>query len=426
MAKGKVAAILGGLKTGHLRWGILLLLFFSTVINYLDRQVFSVLAPEIKTSLLLTDSGYALIINLFNIGTILGLLFSGPFMDRFGSRLGFTIAIIVWSVAGGATALAPSLFAIAACRFFLGLGESGNWPAASKAVAEWFPAKERALAMGIFNGGVSIGAILAPFLVPFVVLLTGGWRWAFVITAALAIPWVYFWRRMYYPTDRHPRVTASELELVNRDRVKTAQRRSYEVLKTKPFWGIFGARMVTSPVWFFISYWIFNYLHKEFGFNLVKMAAVAWIPFATADVGNILGGYLSGKLIARGMAPARARKILMGAGAVLMVSCGFTALARTPFVALALISLLTLAWGIWVSNMLGLVSDSFASAQVGTVMSWTGLGQYAGATIFTWFIGYALDHFGLGYAPVFLAAAALPLIGYIFTLTLNREKAAAS
>jgi ACS family hexuronate transporter-like MFS transporter len=426
MAKGKVAAILGGLKTGHLRWGILLLLFFSTVINYLDRQVFSVLAPEIKTSLLLTDSGYALIINLFNIGTILGLLFSGPFMDRFGSRLGFTIAIIVWSVAGGATALAPSLFAIAACRFFLGLGESGNWPAASKAVAEWFPAKERALAMGIFNGGVSIGAILAPFLVPFVVLLTGGWRWAFVITAALAIPWVYFWRRMYYPTDRHPRVTASELELVNRDRVKTAQRRSYEVLKTKPFWGIFGARMVTSPVWFFISYWIFNYLHKEFGFNLVKMAAVAWIPFATADVGNILGGYLSGKLIARGMAPARARKILMGAGAVLMVSCGFTALARTPFVALALISLLTLAWGIWVSNMLGLVSDSFASAQVGTVMSWTGLGQYAGATIFTWFIGYALDHFGLGYTPVFLAAAALPLIGYIFTLTLNREKAAAS
>ena len=426
MAKGKFAAILDGLKTGHLRWGILLLLFFSTVINYLDRQVFSVLAPQIKTSLLLTDSGYALIINLFNIGTILGLLFSGPFMDKFGSRLGFTVAIVVWSVAGGATALAPSLFAIAACRFFLGLGESGNWPAASKAVAEWFPAKERALAMGIFNGGVSIGAILAPFLVPLVVLITGGWRWAFVVTASLAVPWLYFWRRMYHPLAQHPRVTAGERELVERDRVKSTQRKPYEVLKTKPFWGLFGARMITSPVWFFISYWIFNYLHKQFGFNLVKMAAVAWIPFATADAGNILGGYLSGKLIARGMAPARARKLLMGVGAVLMVSCGFTALARTPFVALALISLLTLAWGIWVSNMLGLVSDSFASAQVGTVMSWTGLGQYAGAAIFTWFIGYALDHFGLGYTPVFLAAAVLPLIGYIFTLTLNREKAAAS
>lgn len=426
MAKGKFAAVLDGLKTGHLRWGILLLLFFSTVINYFDRQVFSVLAPQIKSSLALTDSGYALIINLFNIGTILGLLFAGPFMDKFGSRLGFTVAIVVWSVAGGATALAGSLFAIAACRFFLGLGESGNWPAASKAVAEWFPAKERALAMGVFNGGVSIGAILAPFLVPLVVLATGGWRWAFVITASLAIPWLYFWRRMYHPITGHPRITAGERELIERDRVKSNQRKAYEVLKTKPFWGLFGARMITSPVWFFITYWIFNYLHKQFGFNLVKMAAVAWIPFAMADAGNILGGYLSGRLIARGMAPARARKILMGAGAVLMVSCGFTALARTPFVALSLISVLTLAWGIWVSNMLGLVSDSFPSSQVGTVMSWTGLGQYAGSTIFTWFIGYALDHFGLGYSPVFLTAAVLPLAGYIFTLTLNREKAAAS
>jgi ACS family hexuronate transporter-like MFS transporter len=358
---------------------------------------------------------------MFNIGTILGLFFSGPFMDRFGSRLGFTVAIVLWSVAGGATALAPSLFAIAACRFFLGLGESGNWPAASKSVAEWFPAKERALAMGFFNGGVSIGAILAPFIVPFVVWLTGSWRWAFVITASLAIPWVYFWRRMYYPAGQHPRVSAEELDLINKDRVKTAQKRSYEVLRTRPFWGIFGARMITSPVWFFVSYWIFNYLNKEFGFNLAKMAAVAWIPFAFADAGNILGGYLSGKLVALGMAPVRARKIMMGVGAVLMATCGFTAIAHTPLIALALISLLTLAWGIWVSNMLGLVGDSFASSQVATVMSWTGLGQYAGSTIFTWFIGYALDHFGLGYAPVFLTAAALPLLGYIFTLTLSRE-----
>jgi MFS transporter, ACS family, aldohexuronate transporter len=419
--KGKVAAVLDGLKTGHVRWGILLLLFLSTVLNYLDRQVFSVLAPEIKRSLFLTDSGYALIINMFNAGTILGLIFSGPFMDKFGARLGFTIAIIVWSVAGGATAFAPTLFAIALCRFFLGLGESGNWPAASKSVAEWFPAKERALAMGFFNGGVSIGAILAPFLVPFIVLLTGSWRWAFVVTAVLAGPWLFYWRRTYYHTSEHPRVTADELELIAKDRVKATPGRKSAVLRTPQFWGIFGARLVTSPVWFFISYWIFNYLSKEFGFNLIKMAAVAWIPFAFADAGNILGGYLSGKLVARGMAPGRARKLMMGLGAVLMAANGFTAFTHSPVVALSLISLLTLAWGIWVSNMLGLVSDSFASVQVGTVMSWTGLGQYAGSTVFTWFIGYALDHFGLGYAPVFLAAAVLPLIGYIFTLTLNRK-----
>jgi ACS family hexuronate transporter-like MFS transporter len=419
--KGKVAAVLDGLKTGHVRWGILLLLFLSTVLSYLDRQVISVLAPQIKKSFALSDSGYAMILNAFNLGMILGLIFAGPFMDRFGSRLGFTIAIVVWSVAGGATAFAPTLFAITLCWFFLGLGESGNWPAASKTVAEWFPAKERALAMGFFNGGVSIGAILAPFLVPFVVLLTGSWRWAFVVTASLAVPWLYFWRRNYHPTASHPRVTAQELELIARDRVKPPVGQSAGILSSRPFWGIFGARLVTSPVWFFISYWIFNYLHREFGFNLIKMAAVAWIPFAFADAGNILGGYLSGKLVARGMAPARARKILMGLGALLMAANGATAFTHRPAVALALICLLTLAWGIWVSNMLGLVSDTFASAQVGRVMSWTGLGQYAGSTAFTWFIGYALDHFGLGYAPVFLTAAVLPLVGFIFTLTLNRE-----
>lgn len=422
MAQKKVAAVLDGLKTGHLRWGILLLLFFSTVINYLDRQVFSVLAPEIKRSLLLTDSDYALIINLFNIGTILGLFFSGPFMDRFGSRVGFTIAILVWSVAGGATAFAPGLLTIAACRFFLGLGESGNWPAASKAVAEWFPAKERALAMGFFNGGVSIGAILAPLVVPFMIWLTGSWRWAFLITASLAIPWLIFWLRLFYPTAQHPRITTEELELIHKDRVKAAPRRGREVLKTKPFWGIFAARMITSPVWFFISYWIFNYLNKEFGFNLAKMAAVAWIPFAVADAGNILGGYLSGKLVALGMAPPRARKLMMGVGAGLMATSGLAAFARTPLVALVLISLLTLAWGLWVSNMLGLVGDSFAPDQVGTVISWTGLGQYAGSTVFTWYIGYALDHLALGYVPVFLTAASLPIIGFIFTLTLNRSE----
>jgi ACS family hexuronate transporter-like MFS transporter len=424
--KGKVAAVLDGLKTGHVRWGILLLLFLSTVLSYLDRQVISVLAPEIKKSFALSDSGYAMIINAFNLGMLLGLVFAGPFMDRFGSRLGFTIAIAVWSLAGGATAFAPTLFALTACWFFLGLGESGNWPASSKAVAEWFPAKERALAMGFFNGGVSISAILAPFLVPFVVLLTGSWRWAFVVTASLAIPWLFFWRRTYFPTTRHPRVTAEELELIARDRVKGSPGKPAGILKTRPFWGIFGARLVTSPVWFFISYWIFNYLNREFGFNLIKMAAVAWIPFAFADAGNILGGYFSGKLVARGMAPSRARKLLMGVGAVLMAANGFTAFTHSPVVALSLISLLTLAWGIWVSNMLGLVGDSFASAQVGTVMSWTGLGQYAGSAVFTWFIGYALDHFGMGYAPVFLVAAGLPLVGYIFTLTMNRDQAPVS
>jgi ACS family hexuronate transporter-like MFS transporter len=287
MAKGKTGAVLDGLKGGHIRWSILLLLFLSTVLNYLDRQIFAVLAPILKMDVGLTNSDYALIINVFKIGAILGLFFAGPFMDKFGVRIGFAFAIILWSIGGGFTAIAAGLVTFAVFRFILGLGESGNWPAASKAVAEWFPAKERALAMGFFNGGVSIGAILAPFLVPLLVWITGSWRWAFVVGALFSIPWLYYWRKIYYPSSQHPRISKEELELIDKDRIKSSgKKKVYGVLKKKEFWGLFMARMITSPVWFFIAYWIFNYLHDEFGFNLKQMAFIAWIPFATADIGS--------------------------------------------------------------------------------------------------------------------------------------------
>jgi ACS family hexuronate transporter-like MFS transporter len=425
MAQGKTARVLEGLKSGHLRWPILLMLFLATVVNYLDRQVFSVLAPILSKTLSLNDAQYAWIITAFNAGTILGLIFAGPFIDRMGSRIGFALAIVIWSIGGGLTALAASVTALALYRFILGLGESGNWPASSKAVAEWFPAKERALAMGFFNGGVSIGAIFAVPLVFLLVRVFGSWRWAFVFTASLAIPWLFFWLKLYYPAAQHPRISREERELIERDRIKSSGTRIHGVLKTKPFWGIFLARSVTSPVWFFISYWIFKYLNTQFGFNLSQMAAVAWIPFVFADIGNIAGGYLSGKLIARGLAPDRARKTMMAIGAAMMTANILTAFTHRAGLALALICWLTLAWGIWVSNMLGLVSDTFASREVGTVMSWTGLGQYAGSSVFTLFTGYALK-WGAGYAPVFLVAGALPLIGLIFTFTLNRETTAKS
>ena len=420
MSQGKAARVLEGLKSGHLRWPILLMLFLATVINYLDRQVFSVLAPTLSKALSLNDAQYAWIITAFNAGTILGLLFAGPFIDRMGARIGFALAILIWSIGGGFTALTASVTALAVFRFILGIGESGNWPAASKAVAEWFPAKERALAMGFFNGGVSIGAIFAVPLVFLLVRIFGSWRWAFLFTASLAIPWLFFWLKLYYPAARHPRISREERELIERDRIQSAGTHIHGVLRKKPFWGILLARMITSPVWFFISYWIFKYFHTEFGFNLQQMAAFAWIPFVFADIGNIIGGYGSGKLIARGMAPDKARKMMMAAGAAMMATSVLTAYTHHAGVAVVLISWLTFAWGIWVSNMLGLVSDSFPSQEIGTVMSWTGLGQYAGASVFTLFTGYALK-WGAGYAPVFLAAGALPLIGLIFTFTLNRE-----
>ncbi|MEX2572862.1 MAG: MFS transporter [Balneolaceae bacterium] len=441
MALRGTGHVLDNLKTGHYRWIIVLLCFFSTVNNYIDRQILAVLAPFIRGDLGLTDGQYAAIANAYMLGSILGLLVAGPFMDRFGARWGFAIAVIVWSVGGGMTAFATGFTFILVCRFILGVGDSGNWPGASKAITEWFPAKERGIAMGFFNGGVSIGAILAPPAVLLFVWLTGGevidveplanggsevlspsdaWRWPFLISALLGIPWIGFWLYYYYEPEKHPHISDEEMKIIMDDRALRPTRRTKSVLKKQEFWGIFFARMITSPVWFFIITWLFLYLNREYGFDLMDMAMIAWVPFATADVGNILGGYFSGKLVAGGMTPIRARKRMMLAGALLMMSSFLVGFTENPWIALSIISFLTFSWGIWVSNMLALASDSFPSAEMASVISWSSLGQYGGSVVFIWFTGYALD-IGLGYGVVFAVAALLPIIGYIFTWWLNED-----
>ncbi len=442
MAMKGTGKVLDGLKTGHLRWMIVLLCFLSTVSNYLDRQVMAVLGPFITTDLELTAKDFASITNAYMIGSIVGLFFAGPFMDRFGARWGFVIAVVVWSIGGGMTAFATGFTFILVCRFVLGFGDSGNWPGCTKACSEWFPAKERGIALGFFNGGVSIGAIIAAPAVLLFVWMSGGsveqvangngegfvdalvpsdsWRWPFLISALIGVPWILAWLYYFYSPEKHPRIRKEELDLIMADRALRPTKRTKAVLAKREFWGLFFARMITSPVWFFIATWLFMYLNKEHGFNLKAIALIAWIPFATADVGNILGGYFSGKLVAGGMAPIRARKIMMFIGAVLMMSSILVMFTSNPYVALAIISFLTFSWGIWVSNMLALASDSFPAVEMGSVISWTSLGQYSGATAFMWFTGYAVDA-GWGYGSVFAVAAVLPIIGYFFTWWLNHD-----
>lgn len=452
-------AVFDGLKHGGKRWWILLLLFFSTVNNYLDRQVLSVMAPYISENLHLSATQYAWVINAFTAGMILGLFVAGPIMDRLGARKGFTWAVIVWCIGATFTSavvvhnfqlhfnlpwygevsctISLAFVMLMLFRFVLGVGESGNWPACSKAVAEWFPAKERGIAMGFFNGGVSVGAIIAPVVISIFVGITaylvGGsfsdgvmkpawmWRVPFLISILVGAPWIYCWRKIYYSPDKHPTVSKEELELIQADRVVGAasKRKEFGVLSKAPFWGLFLARGIISPVWFFIAYWIYLYLRNNFGFSLKDMALVAWIPFATADIGNIAGGYLSGKIIAHGWSPVRARISIMVLGALLMPTYAFVTLASTWWLALLLISFLTFAWGLWVSNMLTLVSDTFPSREVATVMSWTGIAQMGGTMIFTAFIGWAVDRGSWNIA--ILVAALLPIIGIIPTLLLNTE-----
>jgi ACS family hexuronate transporter-like MFS transporter len=438
MALKGTGKVFDGLKAGGKRWLILLLLFFSTVNNYLDRHVLSVLAVYMMANLGISEMEYSWVTNAFRVGGILGLFFAGPFVDKYGSRLGFALAVIFWSIGGAMTGLAIGLISLMVFRFILGLGESANWPASSKAVSEWFPAKERGLAMGFFNGGVSIGAILAPWFVAAFVWLASlfaspgtvtdnqmdpawMWRLPFVLAALVGVPWIYYWLKIYYQPEKHPTVSREELELIQADKVKAAPKKTTAVLKKPHFWGLFFARGITSPLWFFITEWLYIYLSQEFGFGLGKMAAFAWIPFVATDIGNILGGYFSGKLVAHGLSPIQSRITLMGIGAILMgVSCFFVRGAATPFYALTMISLMIFFWGIWVSNMLAIAADSFPSREVGSVISWTGLAQYGGAFIYTFFIGYWVENFGFGI--VFMITALLPIVGFLFTLALSREK----
>jgi ACS family hexuronate transporter-like MFS transporter len=399
----------------------LILLFLVTVINYLDRQSLSVLAPVIKKDLAINDEIYSQIVMAFmvaNAGVQLGF---GPLLDRIGTRLGFAIAVTIWSVGGMLHALASGAFSLGVFRFILGAGEGGNWPAASKAVAEWFPAKERGLAMGFFNGGTAIGAILAP---PMAALLATkfGWRAAFLVTSASGLIWLVFWMRYYHVPQHHPRILPEELELIQAEgapsRNAPSNSAKLTLLGNKDFWGIFLARFITTPVWWFVTYWLPIYLGDRYGLSLLQIGLFAWIPFLAADIGNIMGGHLSGVLVRRGRPAARARIVLLGGSSLVMLASIPAAYAKSAGVSIALISTVTLGFGSWAANILALSADVFRREDVGTVVSWSGTGAVLGGIAFTYFTGKVAD---VSFIPVFIAAGAMPIIGCIFLSVLNRE-----
>jgi ACS family hexuronate transporter-like MFS transporter len=428
--------VLDGLKTGQLRWSILLMLFFATVINYLDRHVFSVLSPYVLEGLSINKEHYAWVTNAFRAGAWIGLLFVGPYMRQVGARWGFAIAMLFWSIGGAFTGLAWGLVSLMAFRFILGFGESANWPASSMAVSQWFPAKERGIAMGFFNGGVSIGSIFANWFVPALIAITaviiGGhwddqtgemapswlWRIPFAVALAVGVPWVLIWLKTYYTPEEHPKISGEELKLIQDDRIKAAPKKDTAVLGKLPFWGLFMARGLTSPLWFFITEWIYLYMNEKYGWGLQEFAAYMWIPFVATDIGNILGGYLSGKCVAYGVNPITSRIWMMSIGAIMMsLGCYLVTITTTAATAVFVVSILIFFWGIWVSNMLAIAADSFPSQEVPSVIGWTGLAQYGGAFIYTFWVGWAAEH--IGFTPVFFSAAILPAVGLIFTWTMS-------
>lgn len=411
----------------NLRWWIGGLLFASTVINYLDRQTLSVLAPYLKLQYQWNNQNFAEIVIAFRVAYSIGQTLAGRLIDRIGTRKGLTITVIWYSIAAMLTSLAGGLRSFAFFRFLLGAGESANWPAATKAVAEWFPKKERGWAVALFDSGSSIGGAVAPVLVIGLYKYFGGWRPAFIITGLLGFLWLAAWRMLYHPPETHPRISEAERELILRDRIElagedqpaTQKTRWRDLIKLPQTWAIIAARTMTDPVWFFITDWFAIYLVTK-GINPEQGLLAFWIPFVAADLGNFFGGGLSSWLIRRGWPVIKARKAVIvfgGLGMTLLIPTIFT----SSLLALAgLFAVSTFAYAAFSTMALVLPSDLYRSDSVATVSGMSGTGAGLGTIVSTFLIGYVSDHYS--FEPILITASFIPFLGMILVLILIRQR----
>jgi MFS transporter, ACS family, hexuronate transporter len=411
----------------NLRWWIGGLLFASTVINYLDRQTLSVLAPYLKLEYGWNNQNFAMIVIAFRVAYSVGQTVAGRLIDRSGTRKGLTITVIWYSIAAMLTSLAIGLRSFAVFRFLLGAGESANWPAATKAVAEWFPKKERGWAVALFDSGSSIGGAIAPLLVIGLYKYFGGWRPAFIITGTLGFFWLIAWRMLYHPPESHPRISDAEREMILRDRNEREEQdqltdhktRWRDLIKLPQTWAVIAARTMTDPVWFFITDWFAIYLVTK-GINPEQGLLAFWIPFVAADLGNFFGGGMSSWLIRRGWPVIKARKAVVvfgGLGMTLLIPTVFT----SSLLALAgLFAISTFAYAAFSTMALVLPSDLYRSESVATVSGMSGTGAGLGTIISTFLIGYVSDHYS--FEPILITASFIPLLGMILVLILIRPK----
>jgi ACS family hexuronate transporter-like MFS transporter len=411
----------------NLRWWIGGLLFASTVINYIDRQTLSVLAPYLKQQYGWNNQNFATIVIAFRVAYSVGQTVSGRLIDRIGTRKGLTITVIWYSIAAMLTSLAGGLRSFALFRFLLGAGESANWPAATKAVAEWFPKKERGWAVALFDSGSSIGGAIAPLLVIGLYKYFGGWRPAFIITGTLGFLWLVAWRLLYHPPESHPRIGDAEREMILRDRNQLNEQDQHTDHKTRwrdlirlpQTWAVIAARTMTDPVWFFITDWFAIYLVTK-GINPEQGLLAFWIPFVAADLGNFFGGGISSWLIRRGWPVIKARKAVVvfgGLGMTLLIPTIFT----SSLLALAgLFAVSTFAYAAFSTMALVLPSDLYRSESVATVSGMSGTGAGVGTIISTFLIGYVSDHYS--FEPILITASFIPFLGMILVLILIRPE----
>jgi MFS transporter, ACS family, hexuronate transporter len=399
--------------TSHIRWTVCALLFFATTINYVDRQVLSLLAKTLETSIGWDSIQYGYITAAFTAAYAVGLLTAGRLIDRLGTRTGFAIAITVWSLAAMAHAAATSAFTFGIARAMLGLGESANFPACIKTVAEWFPKKERALATGIFNSGANIGAVVAPLTVPWLALHYG-WQSAFIAAGALGFIWLIFWLTMYAKPESHSRVSAQELELIQSDPADKALSYPWlELLPKRETWAFAIGKFLTDPIWWFYLFWLPKYLQETFSLSLSQIMLPVLVVYNVSSMGSIAGGWLSGGLIKRGWNLNAARKTAMLVCALAVAPVLYAPYSKSLWVVVALVSIATAAHQGWSANLFTTASDMFPRAAVGSVVGIGGTVGAIGGVLVQLAAGYIVERTH-SYLPLFLFAGS----GYVIALAI--------
>jgi MFS transporter, ACS family, hexuronate transporter len=398
-------------RVGHVRWIICGLLFLATTINYIDRQVLGILAPTLQHDIGWTEVQYGYIVTAFQAAYAIGLLVVGGLLDVIGTKIGFAFALIFWSLAAMAHALARTPLGFGMARFGLGLGEAGNFPAAIKTVAEWFPKKERAFATGVFNSGSNVGAIVAPAIVPWIAL-TLGWRWAFILTGAIGFAWLLLWWSMYEPPERHPRLTASELAFIRSDPQDAMTKIPWlRLAALRQTWAFALGKFMTDPIWWFYLYWIPKFLNEKHGLTLGKLGPPLITIYVLADIGSIGGGWLSSRFIRSGWSVNAARKTAMLICALCVVPIVFASQVSNVWSAVALISLAAAAHQGWSANIFTLASDMFPRRAVGSVVGMGGMAGAIGGMLIATATGYLLQ-ITHSYHAVFVLAG----VAYIVAL----------
>lgn len=412
-------------KAGHVRWTICALLFFATTINYIDRQVLGILAPTLQKDIGWNQIDYGYIVTAFQAAYAIGLVTMGRFIDKVGTKIGYGVSIFVWSIAAMGHALVRTVFGFGVARFVLGLGESGNFPAAIKSTAEWFPKKERALATGLFNSGANIGAVIAPLVVPWLTLMWS-WREAFIFTGALGFIWVILWIIFYQIPRNHKKLTKEELAYIESDPPEPESEKIpwASLLKHKQTWAFVIDKFLTDPIWWFYLYWLPLFLNQRYKLDLAQIGLPLIVIYTMTSIGSIGGGWLSGAFIKRGWSINKGRKVVMLICAIVIVPIVFASVVPEWW-AVILIGIAAAAHQGWSANLFTTASDMFPKRAVASVVGLGGMAGAIGGMLIATAAGIILQFTG-SYVALFIVCGTVYLLALlIFHLLVPRMEQAA-